>query len=223
MALNAPVALASARPLPPLNLVRENGVSYPPSAGRVSLLGDSVIAAPQPGSAFNDRAIGQLSSIIITVIRISYATQRRAMSFRPFTATVFIYRNINPPPVKYMSSTSKIIGAPSSGAPPSVDALLRISVAPGPTFRRNETPFTSLRAFTHVAAVAEIPTKLSTFEHAPTTEYSENHTSAGTKPCLFARCVMSVEIFDRASLLFDQGNSRSSLSVRHRHFHCLEQ
>jgi len=53
--------------------------------------------------------------------------------------------------------------------------------------RRNETLFTCC-AFTHVASVAEIPTKLATFEHAPTTEYSGNHTSASTKPCLFARC-----------------------------------
>jgi len=81
VALIALDALAAAAvSLPPLNLVRENGVSYPPSRRESIVAGDSVIAAPQPGSAFNDRAIGQLSSIIITLIRISCHTERRVVS-----------------------------------------------------------------------------------------------------------------------------------------------
>lgn len=77
------------------------------------------------------------------------------------------------------------------GREPRGRAVLWISVAPGPrswhlgrvAAARNETPFTC-RAFTHVAPVPppnKIPTKLSTFEHAPTTEYSGNHTSSRYK------------------------------------------
>lgn len=120
--------------------------------------GDSVIAAPQPDSAFNDRAIGQLSSIIITLIRI---LPHRDVSFRPFTASIFIYPNINPPPAEYTSSRSKIIGEPRVDEyyEPSTDATFRPSRgemgprlrvarlrtwSPSPKFQRN-----SLLSSTH--------------------------------------------------------------------------
>lgn len=59
----------------------------------------------------------------------------------------------------------------------------------------------------------------STFEHAPTTEYSGNHTSA-VQSRVCSPDVVPVEIFDRAFLLL----TGAALGIRrNRRFHCLEQ
>lgn len=82
-------------PRPSLNLARENGVSYATAASgeyRCWRFGNSGIAAD---SAFNDRAIGQLSPIIITLICISY--QRPCFSPFALCATLFICQSIDFP------------------------------------------------------------------------------------------------------------------------------
>lgn len=89
------VGRARQRP-PPLNLVRENAfrTRWRARGGggrRVYRWRFGNSARAEPGSAFNDRAIGQLSSIIIALIRISYATDRVFRSL----ARVFIYRNFD--------------------------------------------------------------------------------------------------------------------------------
>lgn len=60
--------------------------------------------------------------------------------------------------------------------------------------------------------VAEIPTKLSTFEHAPTTEYSRNHTSA-VQSRVCSPDVVPVEILGRAFLLFTGATLEHSMFV----------
>lgn len=132
----------------------------------------------------------------------------RDVSFRPFTASIFIYRNINPPPEEHTY-------AENNREPPEYYGSPARHLGQS---RRNETPFTC-------GVYARGPPSLkfqrnSTFEHAPTTEYSIVEITPARYKAVSVR-QMWLEIFDRSFLLL----TRSNLTMfrRNRRFHCMEQ
>lgn len=132
----------------------------------------------------------------------THIVPHKDVSFRPFTASIFTYRNINPPPAEYMCVESNR-GTGKRGTPRVNPGILWIAGGPARHFGRvaDETRprlrVARLRTWPPVATKFQ---RNSTFGHAPTTEYSGNHTSA-VQSRVCSPDVVPVEIFDRAFLL----------------------